>query len=276
MNPKHVKEQLETLTKEFDLPVTLFNSGPLLICDDHSKVSRERLEEVVQQWMDLERDEYPKHIKECFQKMHESFGLHKNHRNHSISIGKTVSEIYEEVEKQTLDAERIPEVREILSALIAERGLPFEIYYRGFNVIVLADDVQSYNDKEMIELRSMLEEENLDVQIRHAGFDITRTENGTPDILFARVQELTSRLRESLERHGLKTYLLQDGFTLEKNQEDEVHISEAKEMAIRLKLMSGIDFSAGGYGMGPEKDVKPGWTHEINWNSVKLYTKNPY
>ncbi len=276
MNPKDVKELLETLTEEFDLHVSFFNLGPLIISEDDAKVSRERLEDVAQQWMELERDEYPKHVKEWFEKMNESVGLHKNHRNHSISIGKTVSEIYGEVEKQALDAERIPEVRDILKALIAERELPFEIYYRGFNIIVLTDDVRNYNDGEMLELKSLLEKENLAVQVHHSGFNIERSEAGSPDILFPRVQELTSRLQDSLESHGLKTYLLQNGFTLEKKQEDEVHVVEAKELAIRLQFMSGIEYSAGGYGMGPEKDVKPGWTNEINWNSVTLFTKNPY
>ena len=279
MNPNDVNELLNSLTAEFDLPVSLFNSGSLLISENDSEVPRERLEDIAQQWMSLDRnnsDEIPQEIQEWFARCKEEAGLHRNHRNHRISVGKTVSDIYYEVEYLALDTQRVPEVQDILKSLITERNFPCDIFYRGFDVVILPEDPTRYRDEEMIELETLLERDNLEVQVRHCGFDLTRRENGSPDIQFARVQELTSRLRTSLESHGLKTHLLHDGFTLEKNQEDEMHIAEAEELALHLKLMTGINFSAGGYGMGPAKDVKPEWTPKINWNSITFYTRGPY
>jgi len=280
MNPNDVNKLLESLIEEFALPVTLFNSGPLMISEDDAKVSRERLKDIAQQWMNLDRsnsDETPQEVQECFARLKERAGLHRNHRNHSISVGKTVADIYDEVEYLGLETQRVPEVRDILKSLITEQNLPCDIFYRGFSVVILPEDPTRYSDEEMIELETLLEKEDLEIQVRHSGFSLTRIENGSPDIQFSRLQELAGRLQASLESQGLKAHLLHDGFTLEKNQEDEVHIAEAKELAIRLKFMTGVDYvSVGGYGMGPEKDVKPGWTNKINWNSIKFFTRGPY
>ena len=278
MNPNDVNKFLKSLTAEFVLPVTLFNCGPLLISEDDS-VPRERLEDIAQQWMDLDRsnnDEIPQEMQECIARLREEVGLHRNHRNHSISVGKTVSDIYDEVEYLASDTQRIPEVRNILKSLITERNLPCDIFYRGFDVVILPEDPTRYRDEEMVELETLLEKENLEVQVRHSGFNLERIENGSPDIQFSRLQELASSLQASLEKHGLKTHLLHTGFKLEKNQKDEVHIAEVKELAIRLKFMTGIHYQAGGYGMGPEKDVKHGWTNKINWNSITFFTSVPY
>ena len=279
MNPNDVNKLLESLTAEFALPVTLFNCGPLLISEDRSKVPRERLEEIAQQWMNLDRsnnDEIPKDMQECVARLKEEVGLHRNHRNHRISVSKTVADIYDEVEHLASDTQRVPEVRDILKSLITEQNLPCDIFYRGFDVVILPEDPTRYRDEEMIELETLLKKEGLDVPVRHSGFDLTRTEDGSPDIQFSRVQELTNRLQDSLERHRLKTHLLHDGFTLEKNQEDEVHIAEAKELAIRLKFMTGIDYSVGAYGMGPKKGVKPGWTNTINWKHARVSSSRPW
>jgi hypothetical protein len=280
MNPNDVNKLLESLTTEFVLPVTVFNCGPLLISEDDSKVPREHLEDIAQQWMNLDRsnnDEIPQEMQECIALLKEEVGLHRNHRNHRISVRKTVADIYDEVEYLASDTQRVPEVRDILKSLITERSLPCDIFYRGFDVVILPEDPTRYRDKEMAELGTLLEKENLEVQVRHSGFNLERIENGSPDIQFSQLQELTSRLQASLEKHGLKTHLLHNGFKLEKNQEDEVHIAEAKELAIRLKFMTGIDYvSVGGYGMGPENDVKPGWTKKINWNSITFFTRGPY
>lgn len=278
MNPNDVNKFLKSLTAEFVLPVTLFNCGPLLISEDDS-VPRERLEDIVQQWMDLDRsdsDEIPKEIQEWIAREKEELGLHRNHRNSRISVGKTVADIYDEVEYLASDTQRIPEVRNILKSLVTERKLPCDIFYRGFDVVILPEDPTRYRDEEMVELETLLEKENLEVQVRHSGFNLMRMENGSPDIQFSQLQELASSLQASLVKHGLKTHLLHDGFELEKNQEDEVHIDEVKELASRLMFMTGIHYRASGYGMGPEKDVKPGWTDKINWNSITFFTRGPY
>ncbi len=279
MNPNDVEEFLKTSVTGLALPVTLFNHGPLLISADDSTVSREDIEGIVQQWMELDRgknDGIPQEVQEWLARTKESYGLHRNHRNHCISTGKTIPEIYEEVERLTLDTERIPEVREILKSLIAEQELPIAIFYRGFEIIILADDGTRYRNDEMLELETLLKKEGLDVRVRHGGFSLTRTETGTSDIQFLKIQEIATLLQSMLEKYGLRVKLLHEGFKLEKDQENRINIAEAKELALRLTLMTGIDFSAGGYGMGPEKDVKQGWISEINWNSVRLFTRNYY
>ena len=191
------------------------------------------------------------------------------------SIGKTISEICEEIEHLASDTQRISEVREILKTLIAERDLPLEIFYHGFHVFILAD-IKNYRDEEMIELETLLKKEDINVPVYHGGFGLTRTKHGSPDIQFSKVQKIVDRLHSVIEKSGMQVRLIQDGFNLEKNQEDEVDIAEVKELASRLMLMTGIEYSAGGYGMGPEKDVKPEWTFEINWNTVTLFTSRPY
>ncbi len=279
MNPNDVNKLLESLNTEFVLPVTLFNCGPLLISEDDSKVPRERLEDITQQWMNLDRsnnDEISQEMQECIARLKEEVGLHRNHRNHRISVGKTVADIYGEVEHLASDTQRVPEVRDILKSLITERNLPCDIFYRGFDVVILPEDPTRYRDEEMVELETLLEKGNLEVQVRHSGFNLVRMENGSPDIQFSRIQELTSRLQASLAKYGLKTHLFHNGFKLEKNQEAEVHIAEVKELASRLMFMTGIHYRANGYGMGSEKDVKPGWNDKINWNSITFFSRGPY
>ena len=104
--------------------------------------------------------------------------MHRNHRNCRISVGKTVSDIYDEVEYLALDTQRVPEVRDILKSLITERNFPCDIFYRGFAVVILPEDPTRYRDEEMIELETLLEKENLEAQVRHSGFNLTRIENG--------------------------------------------------------------------------------------------------
>ena len=67
MNPNDVNEMLESLSAEFVLPAALFNCGPLLISENDSEVLRERLKDIAQQWMNLDRnnsDEIPQEIQE--------------------------------------------------------------------------------------------------------------------------------------------------------------------------------------------------------------------
>lgn len=278
MNPSNVHTMLKSLSADFVPSATLFNCGPLLIGEKGTEVPEERLEDIAQQWMNLDRsnDEFPQEMQECIARLKEDVGLHRNHRNHRISVRKTLSEIYEKVEHFALDTQRVPEVRDVLKSLITERNLPCDIFYHGFSVVILPEDPTSYRDEEMKEFEALLKKENLEVQVRHTGFRLVRVENGSPDIQFSQIQELTNRLQDSLESHGLKTHLLHNGFTLEKNQEDEVHIDEAEELASRLMFMTGIHYRASGYGMGPEKDIKPGWTNKINWNHITFFTHGPY
>lgn len=284
MNPNDVNKLLESLIEEFALPVTLFNSGPLMISEDDAKVSRERLKDIAKRWMDLERDGYdkiPKEMQECFARLKEEVSLYRNHRNHRISVRKSESELCVEIERFALETSHVPDVRKVLKSLIAEQELPFEIFHQGFDVIILPKNTQKYWNEEMKELETLLEKENLSVQVRHSGFSLTRMEPreyGEPDIQFLHVQELSQRLQSILETHELKVCLLHKGFVLEKQREVEIHVCETAELASRLSFMTGIHYrGAGAYGMGlPDKDIPPGWTHKINWKHSRISASRPY
>ncbi len=284
MNPNNVNKLLKSLIADFVLPVTLFNCGPLLISEDRSKVSRERLEDIAQQWMDLERgdsDKIPQVTKEWFYSVLEFAGLRKNHRNHRISVGRTVSDICVEIERLALETSQVTGVRKVLKSLIIERELPFKIFHKGFYVIILPEDPALYRDEEMIELETLLDKENLEVQVRHSGFSLTRMERAEydiPDIPLSQIQEMVRALQALLKRHDLKACLLHEGFVLEKKRKVEIHVSETAELASRLSVMTGIHYrGAGAYGMGlPDKDIPPGWTHKINWKHSRISASRPY
>lgn len=279
MNPNDVNKLLESLTAEFALPVTS-NCGPLLISEDDTKVPRERLKDIAKQWMDLDRGEYDD-ISQEVQEARESIGIYGKHRNYRTSVGITVSDICVEIERLASDTKRIPEVREILKSLIAERELPFQFFNRAFSVIILPEDLMQYRNKEMIELETLLEKEDLNVQVRHSGFSLNRMDDreyDKPDISFLQVQEMAKFLQSALEKHDLKVCLLHDGFVLEKHREVEIHVFETKELALRLSVMTGINYRGGsGYGMQLSVDeIPPGRTHEINWKTARISASSPY
>ena len=56
----------------------------------------------------------------------------------------------------------------------------------------------------------------------------------------------------------------------------EIDVAEAKELAYRLMIMTGIDYCVGAYGMGLKKDVKPGWTNKINWKHARVSAFRPW
>ena len=279
MNPNDVKKLLESLTAEFALPVAS-NCGPLLISEDDTKVPRERLKDIAKQWMDLDRGEYDD-IPQEVQEARESIGIYKKHRSYRTSVGITVSDICVEIERLALETSHVPQVRKVLESLIKEQGLPFKIFNRAFSVIILPEDPIQYRNKEMIELETLLEKENLNVRVRHSGFSLNRMDDreyDKPDISFSQVQEMTKFLQSALEKHDLKVCLLHEGFVLEKKREFEIHVSETKELAIRLSIMTGINYRGGsGYGMQLSVDeIPPGWTNAINWKIVRVSASGPY
>ncbi len=275
MYPNDVKELLRSSVTELVLPVTVSDCGPLLISEDDSNGVRDHLKEIAKQWMDLERDERDE-IPKIAQEAREAIGFYGKHRSYRTSVGITESEMCEEIEHLALGTKRLSEVREILESLMAERKLQCDIYYIGFVVIVLSEDPTCYRDAEMLRLETLIKEQNLEVQVRHSGFSLSRYANESTDIQFSGIQDLAKRLQSPLEDYGLKPYLLHNGFELKKDQEYEIDLAEIKELALRLKFMSGIDYRASGNSMGDVKKVKPEWKSDINWNYVKLFTSSPY
>lgn len=275
MYPNDVKELLRSSVTELALSVTVSDCGPLLISEDDSNGIRDHLKEIAKQWMDLERgerDEIPKIAQEA----REAIGVYGKHRSYRTSVGITETEMCDEIEHLALGTKRLSEVREILESLMAERKLQCNIYYIGFVVIVLPEDPTCYRDAEMLRLETLIKEQNLEVQVRHSGFNLTRKANESTDIQFSGIQELANRVQNPLEKHGLKPYLLHNGFELSKDQEYEIDLAEIKEVALHLKFMSGINYRASGNSMGDIKKVKPEWKSDINWKYVQLFTSSPY
>ena len=271
---------LQTLAKSLSPYVPPCDNGPLLISEEDTKVPRERLKTIAKQWIELEREGYDA-IPQAAQDARESIGIYGKHRSYRTSVGISVSDICVEIENRASDTKRNPEVREILKSLIAEQKLPFKIFNRGFSVIIIPEDPVQYRDKEMIELETLIENENLDVHVRHCGFSLGRMDDreyDNPDISFLQIQEMAKSLQAELEKHNLKVCLLHDGFVLEKKREIEIDVIETKELALRLSVMTGINFHGGsGYGTKLSVDeVPPGWTNEINWKTVRISTSSPY
>lgn len=280
MNPRDVISLLQTLTKDLSPYVPPCDNGPLLISKDDTKIPRERLETIAKQWMELEREGYDAIPQEA-QDARESIGIYGKHRSYRTSVGISVSDICVEIEDRASDTKRNPEVREILNSLIAEQKLPFKIFNRAFSVIIIPENPVQYRNTEMIVLDTLLENENLDVQVRHSGFGLHRfddKEYDNPDLSFLQIQEMAKSLQAELKKHNLKVCLLHDGFVLEKKREIEIDVMETKELALRLSVMTGINFRGGsGYGtMLSVDEVPPGWTNEINWKTVRISTSSPY
>ncbi len=274
MYPNDVKDLLRSSVTELSLPVAVSDCGPLLISDDDSNATRDRLKNIAQQWMDLERDECDE-IPKMVQEAREAIGFYGKHRSYRTSVGITESEMCDEIEHLALGTKRLSEVREILETLMAERKLQCDINYSGFVVKVLSEDPTRYRDAEMVRLETLIKEQNLKVQVRHSGFSLPRANKST-DIQLSGMQELANRVQNTLEKHGLKAYLLHDGFELIKDQEYEIDLAEIEEIVLRLKLMSGINYRVSQNSMGDNKKVKPEWNFDINWNYVKLLTSSPY
>ena len=139
----------------------------------------------------------------------------------------------------------------------------------GFDLEVLADNGVDYRDADMVELEALLEKEDLDVSVRHHGFNLWQAEDST-EIAFPQFEALTNRLASALDRHGLQVKLLHKGFELQKNAEDEIDIAEAKELTYRLEIMVGIRYVQGGYSYS--KDAE---NPEIHWESAHVVTALP-
>ena len=246
MRPNDVKELLDGLITELELPLRAFNSGPQLVNNGvWDTLKKSRVQEVVDQWMN---------------------GCGKSH---SISTGQTASNIEKAIAILALETYRVPEIEEILKSLVAEQSLPLTVVDRGFELKVLADEGVAYRCDDMVELEGIIEKEGLDVSLLHSGFDLWREENSA-EIPFPQFETLTNRLAAALEGHGLQVKLLHRGFELHKNEADEVDIAEARELTYRLEIMVGIRYVQGGYRYS--RDVE---NPEIHWEAAAVNTALP-
>jgi len=246
MSPNDVKELLEALITEHELPLRVSNSGPQLVNNGaRDTLKQSRVQKVVDQWMN---------------------GCGKNH---SIYTGQTVSNIKKAITILALETYRVPEIKEILKSLVAEQALPLTIVDQGFRLKVLADEAVAYQCNDMVELEGMLKKEGLDVSLLHNGFGLWHEESSA-EIPFPQFETLANRLAAALEGHGLQVKLLHRGFELHKNETDEVDIAEAKELTYRLEIIVGIRYVQGNYSYA--NDVE---NPKIHWKSAAVNTALP-
>ena len=245
MSPNDVKELLDALIIELDLPLRASDSGPLLVSEKSDGLTQERMDEVVKQWMDGEI------------------------LSHGISVGRSVSERDKATTRLASDTHRVPEVKEILESLVVEQALPLKVDDDGFQLEILVDEGVDYRCDDMLKLEALLKEEGLDVPVRHSGFGLWQKED-TAEIQFTQFEALANRLADALKGHGLQVRLLHHGFKLQKREEDKVDIAEAKELTYRLKTMVGIPYVQGSYGY-----IKPGLDTEIHWTTARITTALP-
>lgn len=240
MNPNKVKKILKTLVDELNLPIHISDSGPIAVIGPGDSLTRSRAEDVVKYWSD------------------------KYSRSWAISVGRTVEENYKATTRLALDTHRSTEAKEILKSLIAEQTLPLKVVDRGFKLEILTDEGIDYRNEDMMELEEMLEKESLDVPVCHHGFGLSHKETST-ELLFSEVETLANHLSSLLAEHGLQVRLLHKGFILQKNQDDEINIAEAKELTFRLETMVGILYVQGGYSYSNDAQ-----NPKIHWKSAQV------
>ena len=243
MSPNDVKELLDASIAELGLPLVVSNSGPQLVVSrpPWDQVKKARVHKVLDQWMN-------------------GCG-----RSHSISVGRSASNLEEGITLLALETYRIPEIKEILKSLVAEQSLPLTVVDKGFKLEVLANERMAYRCDDMVALETLLEKEGLDdVSVRHSGFTLWQEgDNTVPQ--FSKFETLANRLQSQLNGHGLQVRLLHKGFELQKNAEDEVDIAEAKELTYRLEIMVGIHYVQGGYTYSNDAE-----NPKIHWTSADM------
>ena len=246
MRPNNVKELLDALITELELPLRASNKGPQLVNNGvWDTLTQSRVQKVVDQWMN---------------------GCGKSH---SISTGQTASEIEKAITILALETYRVPEIKEIFKSLVAEQSLPLTVVDNGFELKVLANEGVTYWCDDMVELEGIIKKEGLDVSLLHNGFGLWREENSA-EIPFPQYEALANRLAAALEGHGLQVKLLHKGFELQKNAEDEIDIAEAKELTYRLEIMVGIRYVQGNYSYS-----KDALNPKIHWESAGVNTALP-
>lgn len=247
MNPNKVYEIVNTLIDELNLPmhVSVSHNGPVLIFGPGSYSTRSRVKNLLNFWSN------------------------KHNCSWVISVGLPMQKRDDATKCLALDTHRTTEVWDILESLIAEQALPLTVVDRGFRLEILTDEGIDYRSENMITLETYLEEEGLDIPVRHSGFSLRQKED-RPEVMLSVVNTLANHLASLLVRHGLHVYLLHDGFRLIKSQEDAIEIAEVKELTYRLGVMVGIRYIQGDYG-----DKVPGLDTKIHWTHADINTALP-
>ena len=245
MSPNDVKELLDPIIADLELPLVALDRGPQLVSEKSDGPTQSKIDEVVERWMNG-----------CS-------------RSRSVYVGQSAAKVEKGITLLALETHRVPEIKELLKSLIKEQSLPLNVVDWGFELEVLADNGVDYRDDDMVELEALLEKEDLDVSVRHRGFNLLQSEDSA-EIAFLQFEALTNRLASALKGHGLQVKLLHKGFELQKNAENEVDIAEAEELTYRLEIMVGIRYVQGGYSYA--KDVE---NPKIHWESAHVVTALP-
>jgi len=245
MNPNDVKELLDTLIADLGLPLFASDGGPQVVSEKWDGETQSQIDDAIEQWMN-------------------GCG-----RSYSIYVGQSASNVEKAVTLLALETYRVPEIKRILESLVAEQSLPLTVIDNGFELEILANEGVAYRCADMVELETLLEKEELDVSVRHSGFNL-RQEEDSAEIQFSQFEALANRLTSVLEGHGLQVRLLHKGFELQKNVADEVDIAEAKELTYRLEIMVGIRYVQGNYSY-PNDVQNP----EVHWESAGVNTALP-
>lgn len=245
MNPNDVKELIDTLIDELQLPILAHDSGPQLVSDNSPREKRDAMDKVISQWMN---------------------GCGKSH---SISVGRTAAKIDEAITCLALETHRTPDIEGVLKDLIVERSLPLKVVNRGYGLNVIPDEGTHYQSEDMETLKTLIDKEGVDVEIRHSGFGLHTKENGAT-LQYTQVEALANSLESSLKDHGLHVQLLHNGFVVEKDQDVEVDIAEIEEITLRLEIMVGIRYVQGGYTY--QNDVP---NKQLHWHSAQVNTALP-
>lgn len=299
VKPNEVNKILRSIIQELALPVDVVD-GPTLLIVESAKPTEKQLNQLMEEKKLTAKqlkqlvegpEQTAKQYKETVLKHWQGEAALDTYLNKNRIDGhwrmthrSTLSEIHNKVEKLAIATHRTVEVKEVLQSLITERKLPFEVYFDSIKIAILPDDPSNYQTDDMIELETVIQEipqdalpEEFDIKayIRHGGFELYQEEDYI-DVDFSLVQHAAQRLQSEIEKQGLNVRLLQEGFVLVKDREIEVHVSEAEELAFRLTVMSGIDYSVSTYGMVYTNGVKPGWTDEINWQEANLSNHGAY
>ena len=247
MSPNDVKELLDALIAELGQPLVASDSGPLFVSE---------------QWLDVSTQSMiRKMVEQC---------LNGDSLSYSFCVGRSVSERDDAITRLAADTHRAPEVKEILESLVVEQVLPLRVVNSGFQLEILVDEGVDYRCENMVKLKTLLEEADLDVPVRHKGFSLWQ-EEASGDLQFSQFETLANHLTSALDGYGLQVRLLHHGFELQKREEDKVDIAEAQELAYRLETMVGIRY----YIQNSYRDIKPGLDTEIHWTTARITTALP-
>ena len=96
MNPNEVKELLDPIIAELELPLIALDRGPQLVSEKSDGPTQSRIDEVVERWMNG-----------CS-------------RSRSVYVGQSAANVEKGISLLALETHRVPEIKELLKSLITE------------------------------------------------------------------------------------------------------------------------------------------------------------